>query len=683
MILSQLEPKNIQYKSGYGIDNDDIDYDTSVYDYEWNGINIEIALGKIKYTYSKYGVLYCSIYLIVDDTPVSRIGIFEINDSKLLNSISDDTMDMKDGNILIFASDKYIKRRLPEPAKKTPITIKETVGDDIPELNVSKLETDDVMTLAIDDTQISNGTSKAVDVIGENIFTLDTTIVPPALLQEENQADSDELSDDYKESSKSNWIEKFARNNNYSILENEGKGDCLFAVIRDAYRQIGKQTTVKKLRALLAKDVDDSIFKEYKHLYDGFSSQYQTIDVEMKEIEKINREMKRRIVKVTDKVEHGKILKDANELAERYKQLKHHRSVTKTLLNEFIFMENIDTIEKLQEFIMTPNYWADNWALSRLERALNIKFIILDELAYENGDNDGVLLCGPIYDNSHEFSPDYYILASYTGNHYRLVSYKEKNILKYREIPYNMKTLIINKCLERNSGIYYLINEFRSYKTKLGLDADYGAPLDDEDDVMNKDMYDPHTTFMFHAKSNPIPRPGKGVGEKIPLDKLTEYNDLYGRKPAETSYDWRRKISDEWNAPFTLDGRRWSTVLHYVLGCQYKKGFPDFYHLFSLDSESDISKSVEMANAATSKSGKHGDIQLRPDNVTVDADYYSHGRPSKNEEARYNALLSKFNQNLDLKQILTDTKRAKLVKFIRRSDPEADLQLMKIRKELA
>ncbi len=26
MIESQFEPKNIQYKSGYGIDNDDIDY---------------------------------------------------------------------------------------------------------------------------------------------------------------------------------------------------------------------------------------------------------------------------------------------------------------------------------------------------------------------------------------------------------------------------------------------------------------------------------------------------------------------------------------------------------------------------------------------------------------------------------------------------------------------------------
>ena len=106
MIESLFEPKNIQYKSGYGIDNDDIDYDTSVYDYTWNGMDFEIALGKIKYTYSKYGVLFCSIYIIVNDSPKSRIGVFEIKEDKLLNSIDDDGIDMNNGNILIFASKK-------------------------------------------------------------------------------------------------------------------------------------------------------------------------------------------------------------------------------------------------------------------------------------------------------------------------------------------------------------------------------------------------------------------------------------------------------------------------------------------------------------------------------------------------------------------------------------------------
>ena len=51
-------------------------------------------------------------------------------------------------------------------------------------------------------------------------------------------------------------------------------------------------------------------------------------------------------------------------------------------------------------------------------------------------------------------------MTSYNGSHYELISYKAKNILKFREIPFNIKTMVINKCLECNSGLYYLIDDF-------------------------------------------------------------------------------------------------------------------------------------------------------------------------------------------------------------------------------
>ena len=134
-------------------------------------------------------------------------------------------------------------------------------------------------------------------------------------------------------------------------------------------------------------------------------------------------------------------------------------------------MQDINSIEELGDFIMTSKYWADNWAISKLERILNMKLIILDEGAYTNGDVDAIMNCGPIHNNVDEkvFSPDYYIMTSYNGSHYELISYKNKNILRFREIPFNIKTMVINKCLECNSGLYYLIDDFRNYKTKLGL----------------------------------------------------------------------------------------------------------------------------------------------------------------------------------------------------------------------
>ena len=684
MLKSNFEPELVEYKTHYGIDNDDIDYDTSVYVYDMNGIVIEIALGKIKYTFSSKGILFCSIYLVINDKPNSRIGIFEIRESEMLNSIDDDGLELEKGNIILFASGRYINRMLekqiPEEKIIQDAKVEKAMDDIQPEL-----EKPDVMNLVIENEQLSTVASKIMDEGLDNPFTDVDKHDAPDMLPDENDLDMDEINADYKESSKSTWIETFTRNNHYSIHNNEGSGDCLFAVIRDAYRQIGKQTTVKKLRGVVAKELTQEMYIEYKELYTGFFTEYQSINAEMIALRKMNNELKRRIKDIADKGERDTILKEATELTTRYNKLKVDRLNTKELLDEFLYMQDINSVEDLGEFIMTSKFWADNWAISKLEKILNMKLIILDDSAYNNGDVDAIMKCGPIHNNVDEkvFSPDYYIMTSYNGNHYELISYKDKNILKFREIPFNIKTMVINKCLECNSGLYYLIDEFRNYKTKLGLSPEQGAKKIDDNDIVDKDIYDSNIVFMFHSKSSSVPKAGFGTGEVIPTENVVEYSSLNEKTKTSVIYDWRKKLDDSWGSPFTVDGLRWNTVTHYVLASQYKKGFPDFYKEFSLDSESELSMSLELAKAATSKSGKLENKQIRPENVTVDADYYTIGVESRKDQERYTALEAKFTQNLDLHRVLMETKRAKLVKFIRRNDPEPDTQLMQLRKKIA
>ena len=684
MLKSNFEPELVEYKTHYGIDNDDIDYDTSVYVYDMNGIVIEIALGKIKYTFSSKGILFCSIYLVINDKPNSRIGIFEIRESEMLNSIDDDGLELEKGNIILFASGRYINRMLekqiPEEKIIQDAKVEKAMDDIQPEL-----EKPDVMNLVIENEQLSTVASKIMDEGLDNPFTDVDKHDAPDMLPDENDLDMDEINADYKESSKSTWIETFTRNNHYSIHNNEGSGDCLFAVIRDAYRQIGKQTTVKKLRGVVAKELTQEMYIEYKELYTGFFTEYQSINAEMIALRKMNNELKRRIKDIADKGERDTILKEATELTTRYNKLKVDRLNTKELLDEFLYMQDINSVEDLGEFIMTSKFWADNWAISKLEKILNMKLIILDESAYNNGDVDAIMKCGPIHNNVDEkvFSPDYYIMTSYNGNHYELISYKDKNILKFREIPFNIKTMVINKCLECNSGLYYLIDEFRNYKTKLGLSPEQGAKKIDDNDIVDKDIYDSNIVFMFHSKSSSVPKAGFGTGEVIPTENVVEYSSLNEKTKTSVIYDWRKKLDDSWGSPFTVDGLRWNTVTHYVLASQYKKGFPDFYKEFSLDSESELSMSLELAKAATSKSGKLENKQIRPENVTVDADYYTIGVESRKDQERYTALEAKFTQNLDLQRVLMETKRAKLVRFIRRNDPEPDTQLMQLRQKIA
>lgn len=697
MVRSKLDRVNINYDEFRAIDAGDVDYSTVIYDYTFANENIEIALGKEKHTYSKYNVVYFSIYLVVNDAPVSRIGVFEIDSRKLINSMDDDgAIDLRQGNILIFIDGQYLQSLLAKYSLPTPPkAVANNVVDAEPiVLDVEVIDgdaQDDVMRLAVDVEKTAR-TPPADNNKDKHagIFVIDTNVVSPSLLSEESEQESDQLKREFEDTVKATWIEKFTHNNHYSLIDNEGGGDCLFAVIRDAFHQIGHITTVSAIRKLLATEVDDALYQEYRTMYINILADYQEKEKEMKAIHKKTLVLKKLSASIDDRsdknttvmetqMEQQRVLAEANELIRQYQALLLEKKETKQLLSEFEFMKELDSIDKFREYVQSSRYWADTWAISTLERLLNIKLVILSEEAFTTGEKDAVMQCGQLNDTKIEeqktFAPDYYIMTSYSGNHYKLISYKEKRIFRFREIPYDVKTMIVNKCLERNAGPYYLIQDFRNYKSKIGIDADMGRP--EEDNYLDTDLYNKDVVFMFHSNSNANPKPGYGSGEQIPANMILEYKSLNKLK------NWRRKLSDEWPVQITIDGHRWNSAMHYYLGSQYKKGYPDFYLQFSTDSGSELSKNVDMAIAASSKSGKYNDRLVRPANVKVDPDFYEISNNSRSEQERYTALNAKFTQNQDMKQILMETRRAKLIHFVRGREPEIDIMLMKLRNELA
>jgi|LauGreDrversion4_2_1035121.scaffolds.fasta_scaffold01198_3 hypothetical protein len=700
MVKSQLYPDKINYNENKTVDDADVGQSSSIYDVYLFGQPIQIGIGKEKHTYSAHNVVYFSIYLMVNDEVKSRIGVVEFPSNKLIDSLDDDgDIMLEKGNILYFITKDYLHKLIAETKKNIPPSPSENpqqaVQLDDPDVNISDDvivldepsptitlddETDDVMKLKIDESKRTSVAKINDTILEDGIFEEIPGFEMPDILPEETNEMSEKNKQSFSVATKHKWIAKFMKNGNYEIVDNEGGGDCLFAVIRDAFANVGKKTTVAKLRAILSDAVTENIFKEYRSLYNAFNGQYQELENILKILKKTSNTLKGRSEKSKDKAETKQILTEANSVVEKYKQTIIDKKAAKLLLDEFDYMKDIRTTDDFKAFVKTSRFWADTWAISTLERILNIKIILLSSLSYRAGDLDSVINCGQLNDTDIErqgqFKPDYYIMTEYTGSHYKLITYKEKNIFKFSEVPYDIKALIINKCMERNAGPYYLIQDFRNMKLKLGLDANEGEPQESDDDYIHNEVYDANIVFMFHTQSNSAPRPGKGSGEHIPDTIAFEYNKLHNLA------DWRRKLDDAWLVPFTVDDKRWNSVEHYYLGSQFKKGFPDFYKKFSLDSDSEISKDIGLARIAGGKTGKSKDNVLREKHITIDPDFYEATENPRNKMERTIALIAKFNQNLDLKQILLETKHAKLLHFIRGKEPEVDMALMKLRREL-
>ena len=176
---------------------------------------------------------------------------------------------------------------------------------------------------------------------------------------------------------------------------------------------------------------------------------------------------------------------------------------------------------------------------------------------------------------------------------------------------------------------------------------------------------------MFYEKSADKKPPGTGSGEKIGKQDLLQFTDL------QIVTNWRRMLDDEYVSPFSFDGKQWQTVEHYYQASKFKKGFPDFYVRFSLDSESEICNDVKKAKAAGGKMGKYRK-ELGFEKVSLDPDFYG----GRDNVERANALMAKF-ENPQLRKVLIGTKKAKLLHFVRGSEPEVDTLLMELRVKMS
>lgn len=668
MVVSKID-KTVNYVEIKKIDEEDRGFATSLFEIEIMERTIVIGLGKEKHTYENKGIVFFPIYLVANNAIKSKIGVYEMKATDLISSLDEDgDINIEDAEPLLFS---FVKPRFLDKSGSSPdFYYNQAIQKNKKEFDDKKAKDADKRTKEKEDKEeedkrnnirsIKQQIRSDAPIVKTDIFEIDSNKNIPDMLAEEKESDADELVKQYVVLPGHNWIKKFMENDEYEIVSNECNSmNSLFCIVRDAYLQIGHKTSVATLQTMVAKEITDEFYEKCldKHLI--YSSEITRIDKEMRDLKKTASIYKVRSEKSTNKEEHQAILKSAEELKDKYKELSIQKKLVEVHAAEYAFMKEIRSVEDLRKTNMSTNEVMHDFAVRTIEKELNVKIVGLLQDAFDHGDLNAVVQCyGEDYANP---KPRHYIIMAHSMKRKQceLVSYKNKRIFVFAELPYHMKTLVTNKCSEREGGTFPMVSDFRNFMSKVGV----SHSTDEDDDTVdpNKDI------LVFHAKSMNRD-PGKMKGDKITDAHLLDYLNLSKEK------GWRRMLDDEYEAPFKLDKMRWQTVEHYYQGAKFKKRHPDFYHMFALDSDSEISKDLTKAIEAGNKRGKG-----RPKNITIDPDFYGLDGGRAKEERRM-ALMAKFNQNEDMRRILLNTRDAVLKKRVKGEPHQADDLLMEVRK---
>ena len=466
MVVSKIEPM-IEYIEDKEIANNDIDTEVSMYEIDLFDINVIIALGEINHEYKKYNISYCPVYIVINEFEIYKIGLYEFLSSEYTNKLDEEgelDISIIDGPLLYsFVNFEYIKKLMK---------------------NKRSFDDNDVENDTNDEDKKNN---KSLSKMIKNFLQIDEDDDDDHK-EVENKKTHLEIRNRYIEKSHPIWIRSFMHSDLYDIKDNEGGGECLFAVIRDAFKTVKRKILIKDLRNLVSENVTKKQFETYKDFYDQFNNGIQDLNKDLKKVNKKGNKTKNSYDKLKRDLKNGvydmqnvnrsnkdEALKDAENLFNELKELStKKRKIKREIKNieligaDYKWMKGLKTIDDLKKFIKTCKFWADGATISTLEFLLNIKLIILRSFKYKEKDYDNVLTCGEMVDTRIEekgiFKPRYYIIVDHTGDHFRLILYNNKALFRFHEIPYGIKNIIKKTCLSsKGKNVYYYIPKMKKY----------------------------------------------------------------------------------------------------------------------------------------------------------------------------------------------------------------------------
>jgi len=674
MITSNIDSK-VEYAITNNIDKSDLNHEAFVYNAKIYNKHIKFVLGTPRLEFLSNNIMYFNIYLANNGSVISKIGIYETNNTdytSLLDSTGDiDLNKMYEPIIFPFAKPLIINNYELIDKFETMSNASDFNSD-----------TDDASTIIDTDEEGEEEEEDISTSINDKPAKLVSEKYDLMELNSQTKEESDYEISKYDEDPSHKWINKYLRSNKYDILDNEGGGDCFFAILRDALRSVKIDVSVQSIREKLANEVTNEILETYKEFFGLFYNNMKATQTQLKEYKKKHLTLKKMITATTDGPDKMKMISDVKANFDSMSAVSDQNKELEELIKEFEFMKDVETVDDLKKVIMKVGgkYWADNWALVTLERLYNVKFIVLSQDHFLNGEKELVLQCSEADKKLQAqgvFEPSYYIITDYIkGVHYKLITY-DKNVrrgaFKFNELPYRIKELVLEKCMEKDAGLYVLIPDFKAFANKNGVQTSIISKTSNYDSLVNTKTpksqdYDDSIIIQIYSKSK-HEKVGEGSGESIKPEMKTLKNvlDLNNKKKYP---EWRKKLDNDYLVPnLIIDGNNWSSVKHYMLGSRFKD-LVDLYGKFMKNGEvgANTEEALKLYNSNI--------VKKSVKTVILNDEEFKKIESGLLEKALY----AKFTLNDELREILKLTGNALINIFKQTKGATPALELMKVRK---
>jgi len=462
---------DIEYIVDKNIEENDLGRSVSVFEMQLFEIDVCLTVGEINDLYKQKNVLFTPVYLIIEEKKCEKIGYFEFYSTEIATYMDKDgdlDISLIEGPVIFdYVDSDYLIGLL----KKSKFIQQFKLADD---------ELSDELKKDMEEKIKERQRGKAV----ENIEEVDKIeLLLTEFDGEFNGKIDKKLQKIYKKEIKesvitesSKWVQKHYKNNKYDIVDNEGGSDCLFSTISDSLEDINVNISVLSLRNILSNSMSQKNYETYKENFDLLNNKIISIKNDLSSLKKESSQLKSQYSDLTKKAklyksenERDKLIEAVNkrkevktqhdELKKKSKELMKDNKLAIIKFQDFKFMKDINNLEKLKIIVKQKNFWADSNAISKLEKILNVKIIVLLKKNYEDG-GKSLISCSDtvsteIMDKG-SFKPKYYIILSFMerneGDHYVLITYKKKRIFTFYEIPYAVREEIKEKCLSKDEN---------------------------------------------------------------------------------------------------------------------------------------------------------------------------------------------------------------------------------------